>query len=153
VANVTRSQDFFSLFGFQEEARFRAGPARAMWLRDSYELNSSSRLELIEVPSDMPTKRADLSSLSNIAMTGLNHVAFDVTAKAELAGGLSQYLRQLNDASEQRFGKSVRLLVPPYQQIIDQEVVELAFVEDPDGTQIELFSFLETLVQPIEPAW
>eukprot|EP00613_Pedinella_sp_CCMP2098_P005083 CAMPEP_0171595160 /NCGR_PEP_ID=MMETSP0990-20121206/1158_1 /TAXON_ID=483369 /ORGANISM="non described non described, Strain CCMP2098" /LENGTH=173 /DNA_ID=CAMNT_0012156065 /DNA_START=177 /DNA_END=698 /DNA_ORIENTATION=- len=155
VSNVTKSQLFFSLFGFEEAARrFRAGSARAMWLRAaSHVPDASPRLELVEIPTDMPSKRLDLSSPENTGMTGLNHITIDVTARSKTVGGLSQMLIRLNEDSELRFNQSIHLLVPPYQQIIGQDVVELAFIQGPDGIQVELVTFVRTLLQSMEPAW
>jgi catechol 2,3-dioxygenase-like lactoylglutathione lyase family enzyme len=66
TANITRSIDFYSLFGYDVSCRFRAGPARAAWLELGRSRESGSgvdsadstpfsaagcRLELIEVPS------------------------------------------------------------------------------------------------------
>jgi catechol 2,3-dioxygenase-like lactoylglutathione lyase family enzyme len=68
TANITRSIDFYSLFGYGVTCRFRAGPARAAWLElgrrrqrlgcgPAYGSDSvppptaGCRLELIEVPS------------------------------------------------------------------------------------------------------
>jgi catechol 2,3-dioxygenase-like lactoylglutathione lyase family enzyme len=155
VYNISRSIAFYSLFGWEEEARFRAGPARAVWLKFPDQGCTNHRLELIEVPLalDPALKARDLSAASAIAVTGLNHFTLDVTAAARNFGGMRAYLRQLNARSETWFNKSIRLVVDPYQQIIAQDVYEMAFVSDPDGVLVELIAFNVTLPQKIKPAW
>lgn len=155
VYNITRSMLFYSLFGWEEDARFRAGPARAVWLKLRKEGYAAHRLELIEVPPAFsPAPRAaDLSSPACIATTGLNHFTLDVTTAARASGGLRGYLQSLNARSEALFDRSVRLAVDPYQQIVAQDVYEMAFVSDPDGVLLELIAFNGTLPQKMDPAW
>lgn len=78
--NITVAIQFYSLLGFEVEARFRTGPARAAWLTQA----SNSRLELIEVPSyllDEPEgmKRRALNLVERQELLGWNHLALDVT--------------------------------------------------------------------------
>jgi catechol 2,3-dioxygenase-like lactoylglutathione lyase family enzyme len=155
VYNISRSMAFYSLFGWEEEARFRAGPARAVWLKFPEQGCVNHRLELIEVPLALePAPKArDLSAASSIAITGLNHFTLDISAAARDSGGMRAYLQQLNARSEAWFNKSIRLVVDPYQQIIAQNVYEMAFVSDPDGVLVELIAFNVTLPQEIEAAW
>ena len=134
VQNISRSIAFYTLLGFEEDVRFRAGPARASWLRpvppvgaqgEHTEVTAGGqRLELIEVPPSFePAPRGvDLSEPSRVAATGLNHLALDVTATARQVGGLGALLKELNESSEARFNRSVRLVVEPHQQTIGQEV-------------------------------
>ena len=63
VKNITTSMAFYSLLGFAEERRFKAGPARAVWLRtqpllalDTTAPAAPHYLELIEVPSHVASK-------------------------------------------------------------------------------------------------
>jgi hypothetical protein len=106
--NIENAIKFYSLFGYQVETKFRAGPARAAWLvnngstftssnknkdddDDDDENNDntynaiSSRLEIIEVPSyvlqerEGTVKRA-IDLIENEALLGINHYALDVTS-------------------------------------------------------------------------
>ena len=155
VYNISRSMAFYSLFGWEEVGRFRAGPARAVWLKIREEGCATHRLELIEVPPTFsPAPRAsDLSSPAYIATTGLNHFTLDVTAASRSSGGLRAYLQLLNARSEALFDRSVRLAVDPYQQIVAQDVYEMALVSDPDGVLLELIAFNGTLPQKMDDAW
>ena len=80
--NITVAIQFYSLLGFEVEAKFRAGPARAAWLT---QLESpSSRLELIEVPSYLLNepegmKRRAINLMERQELLGCNHLALDVT--------------------------------------------------------------------------
>ena len=163
VANITRSMDFYSLLGWKESVRFRAGPARAVWLGPvGNDLDGTCDtsgaplhvLELIEVPSSYQStmKAVDLSSAEAVAITGLNHFTLDVSHLC--AGvGLGAFLAQLNSRSEAIFDRSVRLVIEPYQQLIGQDVFEVAFVADPDGVLLEVLALNATLEHQLDLAW
>jgi hypothetical protein len=81
---------FYSLFGYETEYKFRAGPARAAWLtlssspqsKDNYDTSyHNNRIELIEVPSYMLRNdyRAPDLLISRPDILGYNHIAIDVT--------------------------------------------------------------------------
>jgi catechol 2,3-dioxygenase-like lactoylglutathione lyase family enzyme len=144
--NISVSTLFYSLLGWEEVVRFRAGPARAVWLQQD-----ESRLELIEIPSHLaPTTTSP--SLDN--RVGYHHVALNVTAQVRaLDDNLQSYLDHLNATSRQRFNKTVRLAVPPRQQIIGCQVYELAFVYDPNDCLVELLHEQSRLAQPMADGW
>ncbi len=80
--NISTAIQFYSLFGFEVEHRFRAGPARAAWLVNGG--GDCRRLELIEVPSYLlreppGMKRQAINLQENPTMLGWNHMALDVT--------------------------------------------------------------------------
>lgn len=171
VSNITRSMAFYSMFGFEEERRFKAGPARAVWLRVQHRKSSrghaveeTSRvfslehyLELIEVPQYLEAitipSVADTSSETKPKI-GMNHFALDVSVDCTRLEGLPQFLRHLNKFSENKFDRSVRLVVAPHERIIGQDVYEVAFVADPDGVLIELLcSTTRPIPQKLEPSW
>lgn len=156
VKNITRSVSFYSIFSFQEFKRFRAGPARAIWLRRLSDIGDieTNMLELIEIPSlNDPKSSLDLSLPQNIGVTGVNHIAIDVTREARKMGGLASYIKHLNQQSEIQFERSIRLILVPYQQMIGNDVYEIGFISDPDGVLIELIAHNGTLTQIIEPDW
>jgi len=100
TANITLAMQFYRLLGFEEECRFRAGPARAAWLELA---DAGTRLELIEVPSYMliPTSSSPgtagtspqspssspvplpkaINLMNRQELLGYNHLALDVTAQ------------------------------------------------------------------------
>ena len=143
--DIEKSLQFYSLLGLDEERRFRSGAARCAWLRSA---GGAARLELVEVPDYVDAGRAADGLAAN--HVGLNHVALDVS---HLCDDLGDFLRRLNDDSERLFEKSLGLALPPRQQIIGQEVYELAFVRDADGVLVELLRRQATLDAPMEPDW
>jgi hypothetical protein len=78
--NITMAMSFYSLFGYCTEYKFRAGPARAVWLTLPHCYEKHSRIELIEVPSYMlRNDRAPDLLISRPDILGYNHIAIDVT--------------------------------------------------------------------------
>mmetsp|Transcript_20677 Transcript_20677/g.30432 ORF Transcript_20677/g.30432 Transcript_20677/m.30432 type:complete len:310 (+) Transcript_20677:19-948(+) len=129
----------------------------------------SSRIELIEVPSYMlqeekGTRKRALDLAKNEALLGINHLALDVTAciqqikTAKLNAnqtivdedcgctyGLAEFMDGVNAVSLKSFGKSLRVAMPPRQQIIGKAVYEIAFLYDPDGALLELLYWTKNL--------
>lgn len=66
---------------------------------------------------------------------------------------LSAWLEELNQQSVDRFGKTLRVAVKPYQTMIGNGVYELAFLYDADGTLIELLYKQTELSQDIGSGW
>mmetsp|Transcript_32444 Transcript_32444/g.79081 ORF Transcript_32444/g.79081 Transcript_32444/m.79081 type:complete len:85 (+) Transcript_32444:341-595(+) len=60
---------------------------------------------------------------------------------------------ELNARSAQKFGKTLRVGLEPFQQIVGSTVYELAFVYDPDGTLIEFVLQGKTLDQQVSSGW
>jgi len=167
--NIENAIKFYSLFGYEIETKFRAGPARAAWLTTSNasdkkgQSDVSSRLELIEVPgyvlqeSEGTIKRArDL--LQNEALLGLNHYALDVTPYIKSLDkdeyyGLDQFLDEINGKSIEQFGKSLRVAMDPKQQVVGSQVFELCFLYDADGCVVELVRYIKDLDQIIQSGW
>ena len=141
--NIERAIKFYSLFGLEEEARFRSGSARCAWLR-----GLDARLELIEVPGAADEDPAP-DGLAAAAM-GLNHVALDVSGVCD---DLGDFLARLNTDSERAFQKSIALALPPFQQQIGAGVYELAFVRDADGVLIELLRRQADAAIDLAPDW
>ena len=144
--DIERSMKFYSLFGLEEECRFRSGAARCAWLT-----GASTRLELIEVPSYVNATAAPDGLVEEAV--GLNHLAFDVT---DDAGGddLAAYLQRLNARSETQFRKSLRLALAPQQLLAGGAAYEYAFVADPDGVLLELIRRRNALgVRPEVEDW
>ncbi|KAJ8600820.1 hypothetical protein CTAYLR_006422 [Chrysophaeum taylorii] len=160
--DVEAAMQFYTLLGLEEERRFRAGPAsatitslsstrsqaRAAWL-----LGSGLRLELIEVPAVFDPQRRAADLLNDVTSLGLNHVALDVTNASARADSLGDFLQELNDDSERLFQRSLKLVLPPYQQMIGQDVFELAFVHDADGVLLELLRWQARIPNPMKPDW
>lgn len=208
--NITTAIQFYSLLGYTNVTKFRAGPARAAWLRhhcpsiDDQQhqdendatmptttkgTSGSSIIELIEVPSwilkERPKTRSRAVDLLNRQdLLGLNHIALDVTNSAQRLAmsrkiqdenndnsgrsgeevntrlqpvqgqmKLKVWMDELNTRSLEEFGKTVRVGLEPFQQIIGNTVYELAFVYDPDGMLIEFVLQSKTLNQQVSSGW
>ncbi len=161
--NITTAIQFYSILGWNVETKFRAGPARAAWLRLGS--NGDRRLELIEVPGYLlqepeGMRRQAINLFQNPTMLGWNHMALDATNFIHALGehnnnnaSLSMWLQALNTTSLQRFGKSLRIAMEPRQQIIGQGVYELAFLYDPDGCLVEILAKINDLPQSVSSGW
>jgi catechol 2,3-dioxygenase-like lactoylglutathione lyase family enzyme len=164
--NITTAVQFYSLLGFEATDKFRTGPARAAWLEQRAGGGGGTtggRLEVIEVPEYMLTqiegtrvRAPDLMKLQ--AVLGHNHVALDVTPQIHAFSegqtkSLQSWMDLLNEKSVQQFGKTLRVALPPRQQIIGDTVYELAFLYDADGCLVELLHEQSKLNRTIESGW
>lgn len=66
---------------------------------------------------------------------------------------LAQWMDRLNRRSLELFNKTVRVAVPPRQQMMGRSVYELAFIYDADGCLIEFLNHVSTLNQSVESGW
>ena len=167
--NIEMAIAFYSLLGFQVETKFRAGPAKAAWLQN----NNNQRLEVIEVPSYMLPKKGISRAIDLIqheSLLGFNHLALNVTQCIqtikskknestiidESCGciyGLNEYMKELNQTSMHMFQKTLRVAVPPRQQIIGGHVYELSFIYDADGSLLELLYWTNELTNKQDSGW
>ena len=81
---------------------------------------------------------------------GPAHLCLDVTP---LGTGLPATLEQLQRRSAAAFGRKLRVLVPPHQQMMGDLVAEVVVVRAPDGVQLRLTHNAATLERPTEPDW
>jgi len=148
------------------------GGGRKAGTHDS-ESNSPCRLELIEVPAylledemknSLPDGRMPIVRAPNLiqkqTILGYNHLALDVTSSIRQLSptnvtkqNLAEWLTVLNRTSIDRFGKTIRIAVNPYQTLIGNGVYELAFLYDADGALIELLHKQSELSQEIRSGW
>lgn len=196
--NIETAIKFYSLFGFEIEHKFRAGPARAAWLTNSYfsddhddidnnenesesksesksenkkatikgQNDVASRIELIEVPAYMLNEQENtikkaIDLVQNESLLGLNHYALDVTSYiryleqsnlltsdddddlSSSSYGLQEFLKYIEARSLKKFNKTLRIAVQPRQQVLGNQVYELAFLYDADGTIVELVRYIK----------
>ncbi|CAB9513946.1 glyoxalase bleomycin resistance protein dioxygenase [Seminavis robusta] len=154
--------DFYSLLGFQVSTQFRAGPAKAAWLEQQPGI-TGCRLELIEVPEYVlqepeGMKRRAVDLMAQQQLLGHNHMALDVTAQIQQQQqssnhNLTTWLEALNQTSLQRWNRTLRIALPPQQQMIGQGVYELAFLYDADGALVELLHKQTQLEQTVDSGW
>ena len=122
---------------------------------------AGTRLEIIEVPGYMlneqvGTRRRALDLMERQDVLGYNHVALDVTRQIrsqENVTSLADWMDQLNQQSVRMFGKTLRIALPPRQQIIGRSVYELAFVNDADGCLVVLLHQQSELPKTLESGW
>jgi hypothetical protein len=86
---------------------------------------------------------------------GYNHLALDVTGQIKSAalGNLTAWMDQLNQTSVDRFGRGLRIAVPPRQQVMGKNVFELSFIYDADGCLLEFLHKQSELSQPLQSGW
>ncbi len=124
TANIHRSISFYEQLGFKVAERFTAGYTLACWM-----LGRLGRIELIEIPDPKPAPDA----FTDEQYVGYYHISFDLTL---LVDSLSQWLEELKEKM------SFVILLPPQQQIIGEDIYEVAFIADPDGLPLEFLRYL-----------
>ena len=163
VSSIERSLDFWSLLHFRPTRLFTTEGARAAWLSAPW---SSLSLELIEVPALLQSACdggggagaaaaaaegggavAEESASSGL---GLVHLCVDVTP---LGVGLGPTLGLLQERSKQRFGRTLRVLSSPHQQMMGDLVAEVASVRAPDGVNLELVHRSATIARSMQADW
>lgn len=135
TANIHRAIAFYEVLGFQVQERFTTGFTLACWMEGCGAAGGglAGRLELIQIPQP----RSVPDAFGDEHYTGFYHASFEVTA---LAPNLPQWLERL----EQRLGQidldpplTLKILLPPTQQMIGDRVYEVAFIADGDGLPLE----------------
>ena len=81
---------------------------------------------------------------------GPSHVCLDVTP---ISTDLRATLSSLQATSLSRFGRSLRVLLEPHQQMLGSLVVEAVVVRAPDNVQLRLMRRMAKLPQQLEPDW
>jgi len=84
------------------------------------------------------------------AAPGPAHLCLDVTA---LGVSLPDTLASLQHRSASRFGRPLRVVSPPHQQMMGDLVAEVAIVRAPDGFPLRLTRRACTLAQSLAPDW
>lgn len=151
---------FYSLLDFEVETKFLAGNVRAAWLRQKASGKAAVRLELIEVPGHMLSespqiRRRAIDLVDRQELLGLNHYAIDVSnsmARKNM-NMLNQWVEHLNKKSKEKFGKTLRIAVEPFEQMIGQNLYQLAFIYDADGAIIELIYLQRKFSQEMISGW
>ena len=119
TANIHRSISFYEQLGFSVVERFTTGYTLACWM-----LGTLGRIELIEIPDPKPAPDA----FNDEQYVGYYHISFDLTQQV---ANLSLWLKELQEKL------SLVVLLPPGQQMIGDNIYEVAFIADPDGLPLE----------------
>ena len=148
-SNLETCLDFWSLLDFRGEVAFSTSGARAVCISAPW---TSLALELLELPPPMQGSCSGLPPPPPPAgaQLGLSHVCVDVTP---ISVDLEATLRLLQERSQAAFGRTIRVLLPPHQQMLDRLVVEAAVLRAPDGVQLRLMRRMTELPQALEQDW
>jgi catechol 2,3-dioxygenase-like lactoylglutathione lyase family enzyme len=129
TADIHRAIAFYEQLGFQVHERFTAGITLACWME-----GLGGRIELIQVPQPRPATDA----FGDEHYTGYYHLSFDLTH--DLTGAivdLPDWVAGLEQKLEAAGMSPLKLLLPPQQQQIGENIYEVAFIADADGLPLE----------------
>jgi catechol 2,3-dioxygenase-like lactoylglutathione lyase family enzyme len=125
TADIHRAIAFYEQLGFQVHERFTAGITLACWMK-----GLGGRIELIQVPQPRPAADA----FEDEHYTGYYHLSFDLT---ETIADLPNWVAALEQKFEAAEMSPLKVLLPPQQQQIGQNIYEVAFLADADGLPLE----------------
>ncbi|MEM6517928.1 MAG: VOC family protein [Cyanobacteria bacterium P01_C01_bin.70] len=137
TADIHRAIAFYSLLGFEMETQFTAGITLACWMT-----GLQGRIELLQIPEPQPIP----DCFYDEHYTGYYHLSFDLT---EVVDNLPEWLESLEmrfaDAHQQDADgiASLKVLLPPQQQMIGAQVYEVAFIADADGLPLEFLRMMK----------
>jgi catechol 2,3-dioxygenase-like lactoylglutathione lyase family enzyme len=135
TADIHRAIAFYEQLGFQVQERFTAGITLACWME-----GLGGRIELIQVPQPRPAADA----FEDEHYTGYYHLSFDLTdALAETIADLPNWVMDLAQKFEAAGMVPLKVLLPPQQQQIGQNIYEVTFLADADGLPLEFIRRLE----------
>ena len=132
TADIHRAIAFYELLGFIVSERFTTGYTLACWLE-----GLGGRIELIQIPEPKPAPDA----FGDEHYVGYYHLSFDLTG---LAPDLPTWLHNLQASFTQAAQakptqyQPLKILLSPTQQMIGEQVYEVAFIADTDGLPLEL---------------
>ena len=126
TADIHRSIAFYQCLGFTLSERFTTGYTLACWLE-----GLSGRIELIQIPEPKPAPDA----FGDEHYVGYYHLSFDLT---DLAPNLTSWLNNFTTILQSAAQPAPLILISPTQQIIGEQLYEVAFIADPDRLPLEL---------------
>ena len=131
TANIHRAIAFYEKLGFIVCERFTTGYTLACWME-----GLNGRIELIQIPQPKPAPDA----FGDENYVGYYHLSFNLTENvADLPSWLSS-LKQLFDSAaieQPEMFEPLKILLEPTQQMIGNNVYEVAFIADSDGLPLE----------------
>jgi catechol 2,3-dioxygenase-like lactoylglutathione lyase family enzyme len=136
TANIHQAIAFYELLGFTVKERFTTGYTLACWLE-----GLGGRIELIQIPQPKPAPDA----FADEHYVGYYHLSFDLT---EVTDNLSSWLNDLKAKFAQATQNNpdivqpLKILLEPLQQMIGNQVYEVAFIADGDGLPLEFIRLL-----------
>ncbi|MGD1804026.1 VOC family protein [Dapis sp. BLCC M126] len=131
TANIHRAIAFYEKLGFIVCERFTTGYTLACWME-----GLNGRIELIQIPEPKPAPDA----FGDENYVGYYHLSFDLTESvADLPSWLSSLKQQFDSAiiEQPEMFQPLKILLEPTQQMIENNVYEVAFIADSDGLPLE----------------
>lgn len=125
TAQIHRAIAFYEKIGFTVKEKFTTGYTLACWLE-----GLGGRIELIQIPEPNPAPDA----FGDEHYVGYYHLSFDLTHTTD---DLSLWLTQLQDNLTEE-SQTLTILLAPTQQMIGDNIYEVAFIADSDDLPLEL---------------
>jgi catechol 2,3-dioxygenase-like lactoylglutathione lyase family enzyme len=128
TADIHRAIAFYQRLGFTVHERFTTGYTLACWME-----GLGGRIELILIPEPNPPPDA----FGDEHYVGYYHLSFDLSDRVD---DLSTWLTHL----ETQFPpvSPLKILLEPTQQMIGEQVYEVAFIADADGLPLEFLRLM-----------
>lgn len=132
TSDIMKAIAFYELLGFTVKERFTTGYTLACWLE-----GLGGRIELIQIPEPSPPPDA----FGDEHYVGYYHISFELS---DYTNDLQTWLNQLEDSFHKASQKNpqqiepLKILLPPQQQMIGDNVYEVAFIADIDNLPLEL---------------
>ncbi|MGF1521440.1 MAG: VOC family protein [Leptolyngbyaceae cyanobacterium] len=136
TADIHRAIAFYTLLGFSMEEQFTAGTTLACWMT-----GLGGRIELLQIPEP----RSAPDCFYDEHYTGYYHLSFDLTQAVDsLSDWVDSLAKQFLQASQSSPDEveSLKILLPPKQQMIGRHVYEVAFIADVDGLPLEFLRMM-----------
>ncbi len=138
TANIHRAIAFYEKLGFIVCERFTTGYTLACWME-----GLNGRIELIQIPEPKPAPDA----FGDENYVGYYHLSFDLTENVgDLPNWLSSLKQQFDSAvmEQPEMFQPLKILLEPTQQMIGNNVYEVAFIADSDGLPLEFIRKLNS---------
>lgn len=131
TANIMKAIAFYELLGFEVKERFTTGYTLACWLE-----GLGGRIELIEIPE--PSSPPD--AFNDEHYVGYYHISFELSSYTDdLPTWLNELQHKFQKASQENPQQiqPLQILLSPQQQMIGDNVYEVAFIADSDRLPLE----------------
>ncbi len=136
TANIHRAIAFYEILGFIVCERFTTGYTLACWME-----GLNGRIELIQIPQPKPAPDA----FGDENYVGYYHLSFNLTENVpDLADWLNLIKQKFDLAAieQPEMFQPLKVLLKPNQQMIGNNVYEVAFIADSDGLPLEFIRLL-----------